>query len=138
MSQCASDTDHAAEAAFKLGAKPTRVRLSFNNDGERTHMRYVEMLTHRLLLPCALLALHLEQLYILNLEALAKLRGLSPCGAIVDCLYFGGPKKTVLALLGEANRKHQFAPNVPVFQMTEETAASIPNQRQAFPVISLK
>ena len=80
--------DHAAEAAIQLGAKPTRVRRSFN-EGECVHMRYVEWMTHRSLLPCALLALHLEQLHVLNLEALAKLRGMTPCGAIVDSLFFG-------------------------------------------------
>ena len=79
MTQCVSDTDHAAEAAFQLGAKPTRVRRGFNQ-GECVLMRYVEMMTHRSILPCALLALHLEQLHMLNLEALAKLRGMTPCG----------------------------------------------------------
>ena len=86
MTQCATDKKYAAEAAFQLGAKPIRARRSFN-EGECTHMRYVEMLTHRSILPCALLALYLEQLYMLNLEALAKLRGMTPWGGIVDCLY---------------------------------------------------
>ena len=85
LTQCTSDMDHSAEAAFQLAAKPTRVRRGFN-EGECTHMRYVEQLTHLSLLPCALLALHLEQLHVLNLEVLAKLRGMTPCGAIVDCL----------------------------------------------------
>ena len=78
-------------------------------------MRYVELLTHRSLLPCALLALHLEQLHVLRLEALAKLRNMNPCGAIVDCICFTGSKKKVFALLREANRKYQFAPNLPMF-----------------------
>ena len=87
LTQCASDLDHAAEAAFQLGAKPTRVRRGYN-EGQCTSMRYVEMMSHRSLLPCALLALHLEQLHVLNLEALSKLRNMNPIGAIVDCLYF--------------------------------------------------
>ena len=90
MMQCT--TDNVAEAAFQMGAKPTRKRMTFN-EGEYTSMRYIETVSHKTLLPCSLLALHLEQLLMLELEALARLRSLSPCGGIIDCLYFAHPAK---------------------------------------------
>ena len=42
----------------------------------------------------------------------------------------------VLALLGEANRKFKFAPNLPVYQLKEESGDRVPNQRQTVAVFS--
>ena len=93
MLQCT--TDNVAEASFQLGAKPTQKRMTFNEGECTTSMRYIETVSHKTLLPCALLALHMEQLLMLELEALAKMRSLSPCGGVIDCLYFAAPAKKV-------------------------------------------
>ena len=39
-------------------------------------------------------------------------------------------------MLKEANRKYEFVPNIPVYQLKEEKGDGIPNQRQTVAVIS--